>query len=82
MRGSMQRSELTANGWATYLSDDLRVYEPETCRTDRGTWQTFRLCEELIDGRWEGFVSIISEEPDQTDFFGQDEDGGDTILIE
>jgi hypothetical protein len=60
------KTEQTPNGLATYLTDDFRVYEPETCRTDRGTLRTFRLCEELVGGRWEGFVSILSEEADPT----------------
>lgn len=69
------KSELTTNGMATYLSDDFRVYEPETCSSHVGTIRTYRLCEELVGGRWEGFVSIVSEEPDPTHFVGQDADG-------
>jgi hypothetical protein len=74
------KTEQTPNGLATYLSNEIRVYGQETCRTDRGTIRTFQLCEELVAGRWEGFVSILSEEPDPSSFFGQDDDGGDTIL--
>jgi hypothetical protein len=39
------------------------------------------VCEELVGGRWEGFLSNVSEEPDPTLFFGQDADGGDTIRV-
>lgn len=76
------KTEQTPSGIATYLSDDFRVYELETCYTKRGTLCTFRLCEELIEGRWEGFVSIVSDVPASAWTFGKDSDGGDTLLGE
>lgn len=76
------RTEVTPNGLATYITEDFRVYEPEACRSDEGTLRTIRLCEELVGGRWEGFYSVVAEEPDPTLFFGQDADGGDTLSVE
>lgn len=51
---------------ACYLADDLRVYEPFECRAVRGgRWviERARVCEELIGGRWEGYVVILSRLP-------------------
>lgn len=38
----------------------FRVYPPEVAVV-RGFETTFQVCEELVDGRWEGFVSIVGQ---------------------
>jgi hypothetical protein len=55
------RTEQTPNGLATYDGRDFRTYAPQTV-TEDGMRTTLQLCEELIEGRWEGFVSIVSRE--------------------
>jgi len=52
------RTEQTPNGLATYDGADFRTYAPQTA-TEDGVETTFQLCEELVEGRWEGFVSIL-----------------------
>ena len=37
---------------------DFRAYEPETVSGPHGTRVQIQECEELVQGRWEGFVSI------------------------
>ncbi len=56
----MKRTEQTANGLATYHSPDFRTYAPETVVED-GKVIVLQLCEEWVEGRWEGFISILSE---------------------
>jgi hypothetical protein len=41
-----------------YHSPDFRTYPPETFDDNGGTI-TMKLCEELVDGRWEPFYSIV-----------------------
>lgn len=36
---------------------DFRKEKPKLVRTDRG-WQWIQGCDELISGRWEGFVAF------------------------
>lgn len=42
-----------------YVSADCRRYEIEEEYDANGDLIRFREVEELIDGRWEGFVSIV-----------------------
>jgi hypothetical protein len=42
-----------------YLTADCRRYEIEEGRDANGNLVRFRVVEELIDGRWEGYVSIV-----------------------
>jgi hypothetical protein len=58
----MERTEQTANGLATYSCPDFRTYAPETVVED-GKVVVLQLCEELVEGRWEGFISILCERP-------------------
>jgi hypothetical protein len=37
---------------------DFRAYEPQWVTGPHGVRMLIRECEELVDGRWEGFVSI------------------------
>ena len=37
------------------VTDDFRIYEPETFVDENGLWIVMRKCEELINGRWEPF---------------------------
>jgi hypothetical protein len=39
-------------------TDDFRTYEPEMFTGEDGSVVTLRLCEELVDGRWEPFYAI------------------------
>lgn len=43
----------------TYHEPSFRTYEPEVVAGKRGP-VTIQVCEELIEGRWEPFVSIVS----------------------
>lgn len=52
--------EITANGLATYSEPTFRTYEPKTVERGDGTAITMQLCEELVEGRWEAFYSIIN----------------------
>lgn len=38
---------------------DFRTYEPETVKGPNGKLHTIQLCEELTEGRWEPFYSIL-----------------------
>jgi heme oxygenase len=37
---------------------DFRTQKPELSRTEGG-WRWIKVCEELIGGRWEGFVAML-----------------------
>ncbi len=37
---------------------DFRIYEPETFVDNAGHLISLRLCEELVEGRWEPFYAI------------------------
>lgn len=56
------RTEQTPNGLATYHSPDFRTYAPETVTEPDGTAVVLQLCEELVEGRWEGFIAILAQE--------------------
>lgn len=56
------RTEQTPNGLATYSSPDFRTYAPEAV-VEHGKVVVLQLCEELVEGRWEGFISILRERP-------------------
>lgn len=57
-----KRTEQTANGLATYSDPTFRTYAPETV-VEGGKVIVLQLCEEWSEGRWEGFISILREEP-------------------
>ena len=40
---------------------DFRTYKPETLVEKDGSKVVVRLCEELIDGRWEPFLAIVKK---------------------
>lgn len=44
-----------------YTSKDFRNYKPEWVKDRYGNKTLLRICEELIGGRWEPFLSIIKE---------------------
>ena len=46
----------------TYHSPDFRTYPPERLKGDGGKILTMQLCEELIEGRWEAFYSVLKVE--------------------
>lgn len=58
---SAGQTEQTPNGLATYHEPTFRTYEPEWCRESNGVTVIMQLCEELVEGRWEAFYSIISD---------------------
>src|SRR6266511_1010950 len=45
----------------TQVTPDFRVGPVETETRDDGSTIRFLVCEELLDGRWEGFVTIIED---------------------
>ena len=61
MNTNERRTEQTPNGLATYDGDDFRTYAPETVVEEDGRVVVLQLCEELVEGRWEGFVAFLSE---------------------
>lgn len=62
MQMNTKQTEKTPNGIATYVSQDFRVYPPETMKGCGGVMVTMRLCETLEGGRWEGFYSYVDRE--------------------
>lgn len=44
-----------------YESKDFRTHKPEWVGDRYGNKTLLRVCEELIEGRWEPFVSILKE---------------------
>jgi hypothetical protein len=54
-------TEQTPNGLATYIEPTFRTYEPEWLTESNGVTVIMQLCEELVEGRWEAFYSIISD---------------------
>ena len=40
---------------------DFRIYPPECVKDKNGNLIWIQICEEKVDGRWEGFVSLPSE---------------------
>jgi hypothetical protein len=44
-----------------YIGTDLRRYPVEEERDAHGNLIRFRRVEELVEGRWEGYVSIVEE---------------------
>ncbi len=48
----------------TQVTPDFRVGPVETETRDDGSTIRFQVCEELLDGRWEGFVTIIEDTRD------------------
>jgi hypothetical protein len=58
-RGRDMKTEQTANGLATYSEPTFRTYEPYTVTESDGTAVTLQLCEDLVEGRWEPFVSVV-----------------------
>lgn len=48
------------NGWFYSADDTFRQRFPEWERIAPNVYQLFVQCEELIDGRWEGFLSTPS----------------------
>jgi hypothetical protein len=48
----------------TPVTPDFRVGPIETEVRDDGSTVTFQVCEELLDGRWEGFITIIEDTRD------------------
>jgi hypothetical protein len=62
MNTPVKRTEQTANGLATYSEPTFRTYAPEMI-VKNGWVIVTQLCEELVEGRWEGFISIVREEP-------------------
>jgi hypothetical protein len=39
--------------------EDFRIVESGiTWSEERQSWLRYNVCEELVDGRWEGFVSV------------------------
>ncbi len=48
----------------TQVTPDLRIGPVETETRDDGSTIRFQVCEELLDGRWEGFVTIIEDTRD------------------
>lgn len=53
------RTEMTPSGLATYSEPTFRTYEPITTMREDGTMVTMQLCEDLVEGRWEPFYSVI-----------------------
>jgi hypothetical protein len=43
----------------TYQTPDFRTYPPIQAKGDGGKVLTMQLCEELVEGRWEPFYSIL-----------------------
>lgn len=39
---------------------DFRTYQPETVKGPKGKLHTLQLCEELTEGRWEAFYSLLA----------------------
>jgi hypothetical protein len=39
---------------------DFRTYEPFTVTDERGHTQVWTLYEELVEGRWEPFYSVVN----------------------
>ena len=59
------KTEQTVNGLAKYSTDDFRTYAPK--RTFCAVVNAYiwsQLCEELVDGRWEPFVSTHMRQPE------------------
>jgi hypothetical protein len=48
----------------TPVAPDFRVGPIETEIRDDGSTVRFQVCEELLDGRWEGFITIIEDTRD------------------
>ena len=48
----------------TYVSPDFRVGPVQTHTRDDGSTVRFQMCEQFLDGRWEGFITIIDDTQD------------------
>ena len=55
------KTEQTPNGLATYSNPTFRTYEPEWVTGHDGRQVLMRVSEELVEGRWEPFISIVGE---------------------
>jgi hypothetical protein len=69
MAGEKPKTEQTANGLATYLAPDFRVYYPEKPTIHNGKPYAILPCEELIGARWDDFVSmrLVKDMPRRTE---------------
>jgi hypothetical protein len=63
IRASVGRHEMRKKPRIRTETEDFRTYEPETYTDKDGSVVTLRMCEELVDGRWEPFYVI--ERPDR-----------------
>jgi|GEM_PF-4649794 len=58
----MTQQVITPNGLATYHSSDFRTFEPEIVKNRNGNFVQIMVCEELVEGRWEAYISTSNVE--------------------
>jgi hypothetical protein len=58
IRASVGRHKMRKKPRIRTETEDFRTYEPETFTNKDGCVITLRMCEELVDGRWEPFYVI------------------------
>jgi hypothetical protein len=58
IRASVGRQQMRKKPRIRTETEDFRTYEPETLTSKDGSIVSLRLCEELVDGRWEPFYAI------------------------
>ena len=63
IRASVGRQEMRKKPRIRTETEDFRTYEAETFTDKDGCVVTLRMCEELVDGRWEAFYVV--ERPDR-----------------